>query len=124
MSKYADVYLLPILEENVAAYKKIANSAGTIFIKHGALKYREYVASDLDAQGVVPFTKLLRLKPGETVIYAAVEIKSEADRNKIMKRIFNDPEMQAPPGVEKLFNYKRMVYGGFKILVDLYKKDE
>jgi len=119
MSKYADVYLLPIVERNVAAYKKIADRAGKIFMKHGALRYREYVASDLDAQGVVPFTKNLKLKPGETVIYAAVEFKSEADRNKIMKKVFSDPSMQAPPGVEKLFNYKRMVYGGFKILVDL-----
>ncbi len=121
MSKYADVYLLPILEENVPAYKKIAGAAGKIFIKNGALKYREYVASDLNAEGVVPFTKVIKLKPGETIIYAAVEFKSEAHRNSVMKKVMADPEMastmskdQKPP-----FDYKRMVYGGFKILVDL-----
>ena len=37
MSKYADVYLLPIKTEAVADYKKIANKAGKIFVKHGAL---------------------------------------------------------------------------------------
>ena len=41
MSKYADVYLLPIKEENVPAYKKLAQAAGKIFVKHGALKYGE-----------------------------------------------------------------------------------
>jgi alkaline phosphatase len=119
MSKYADVYLLPIREENVAAYKKIATSAGKVFMKHGALRYREYVLSDAAAMGVIPFPKNLKLKPGETVIYAAVEFKSEAQRNKAMKAIFADPAMHLPEGTEMPFDYKRMVYGGFKILVDL-----
>lgn len=120
MSKYADVYLCPILEENVPAYKKLATAAGKLFLKHGALRYREYVASDLNVEDVVPFPKRIKLKPGETLIYAAVEFKSEAHRNKAMKAIMADPSMgsimegQKPP-----FDYKRMVYGGFKVLVDL-----
>lgn len=120
MSKYADVYLLPIPEENIQAYKKLATAAGKLFVKHGALKYREYVASDLNVQDVVPFPKRIKLKAGETLVYAAVEFRSEAHRNKVMKAIFADPAMgsmmhgQKPP-----FDYKRMVYGGFKILVDL-----
>jgi uncharacterized protein YbaA (DUF1428 family) len=119
MSKYADVYLLPIKTENVADYKKIATKAGKIFIKHGALKYREYVASDLDAKGVVPFPKNLKLKEGETVIFAAVEFKSEAHRNSVMKKVFADPDLMPPKDKPMPFDYKRMVYGGFKILVDL-----
>lgn len=50
MSKYVDVYLLPIPEKNMPAYKKLATAAGKLFIKHGALKYREYIASDLKAR--------------------------------------------------------------------------
>lgn len=118
MSKYADVYLLPIAADKVDEYKKIAKAAGKVFMKHGALKYREYVMSDPKAEGVVPFPKSLKLKEGETVIYAAVEFKSEAHRNAAMKKIFADPELD--PGDKPMpFDYKRMVYGGFKILVDL-----
>jgi len=119
MSKYADVYLLPIAEENVQPYKKLARLAAKVFIKHGALKYREYVMSDPKADGIIPFPKALKLKPGETVIYAAVEFKSEAHRNSAMKKIFADPEMQPPPDMKMPFDYRRMVYGGFKVLVDL-----
>ena len=122
MSKYADVYLLPILEENIPAYKKMAGLAGRVFMKHGALRYREYVASDLKVEaGILPFTKIIKLKPGETIVYAAVEFASEAQRNKAMKKIFADPELGASMEKEgkPIFNYKRMVYGGFKILVDL-----
>lgn len=120
MSTYADVYLCPISEENIPAYKKLATSAGKLFLKHGTLKYREYVASDLKVQDVVPFPKRVKLKPGETLIYAAVEFKSEAHRNKVMKAIFADPAMSSMmEGQKPPFDYKRMVYGGFKILVDL-----
>jgi uncharacterized protein YbaA (DUF1428 family) len=120
MSKYADVYLQPILEEKVPEYKKLATMAGKVFMKHGALKYREYVMSDPKADGVIPFPKAIKLKPGETLIYASVEFKSEADRNRAMKKIMADPEMAAMmEGKKPPFDYRRMVYGGFKVLVDL-----
>jgi len=119
MSKYADVYLLPIPEENIPVYKKLATAAGKLFVKHGALKYREYVASDLSVQDVVPFPKRIKLKPGETLVYASVEFKSESHRNKVMKAIFADPAMQETMPGKPPFDYKRMVYGGFRILVDL-----
>jgi uncharacterized protein YbaA (DUF1428 family) len=118
MSKYADVYLLPIAEDKVDQYKKIAKMAGKVFMKHGALKYREYVMSDPKAEGLIPFPKALKLKPGETVIYAAVEFKSEAHRNSARKRIMADSEMD--PGDKPMpFDFRRMVYGGFKVIVDL-----
>ncbi len=119
MSKYVDVYLVPVPEANIPAYKKLATAAGKIFIKHGALRYREYVASDLDVEGVVPFPKKIKLKEGETLVYAAVEFKSEAHRNKTMKAIMADPELAESMSGPAPFDYKRMLYGGFKILVDL-----
>ena len=120
MSKYADVYLVPIPEENIPEYKKLATAAGKLFVKHGALKYREYVALDLEVQEVVPFPKRIKLKPGETLVYAAVEFKSEAHRNKVMKAIMKDPAMGTMmEGHKPPFDYTRMVYGGFKVLVDL-----
>ena len=120
MSKYADVYLCPVPVENLPTYKKLAAKAGKCFIKHGALRYREYVASDLDAQGLIPFPKRVKLKEGETLVYAAVEFASESHRNKAMKAIMADPELAAMmEGQKPPFDYKRMVYGGFKILVDL-----
>jgi len=121
MSKYADVYLLPIAEENVPAYRKLAAKAGKVFIKHGALRYREYVASDLNVEEIIPFPKVVKLKEGETLIYAAVEFASEAQRNKAMKAIMADPAMKEmmSEGTKPPFDWKRMVYGGFKVIVDL-----
>lgn len=119
MSKYADVYLLPIKESKIPEYQKIAEKAGRIFMKHGALKYREYAASDLNVQEVLPFPSAIKLEPGETIVYAAVEFESEEARNKAMELIMKDPELMEDKPEEAPFDYKRMVYGGFKILVDL-----
>lgn len=121
MSKYADVYLVPILEKNIPEYKKIATKAGKLFLKHGATRYREYVASDLKTEDVLPFPAVVKLKKGETLVYAAVEFKSESHRNKAMKAIMADPALMAmmPQDKKPLFDYKRMVYGGFKVIVDL-----
>jgi alkaline phosphatase len=90
-------------------------------MKHGATRYREYVASDLKTEGVLPFPAVVKLKRGETLVYAAVEFKSEAARNKAMKAIMADPAMNAmmPQGTKPPFDYRRMVYGGFKVIVDL-----
>ncbi len=125
MSKYVDVYLLPIPGENIPEYKKLATAAGKLFVKHGALRYREYVVSDLSVEcGTLPFTKPIKLKEGETIVYAAVEFKTESHRNKTMAAIYSDPEMATLMPAKPLFNYKRMVYGGFKALVDLTKQGQ
>jgi len=120
MSEYVDVYLLPIPAANIPAYKKVATKAGKLFLKHGALRYREYAASDLKVEDcIVPFPSAVPLKDGETLVYAAVEFKSESHRSRAMKSIFNDPALTAIMGDKPLFDYERMVYGGFKVIVDL-----
>ncbi len=119
MAKYTDVYFLPIPEHNIEAYREMAEKAGKLFRKHGALAYREYVASDLKAMdGITAFPQTIKLETGETLVYAAVDFESEQHRNESMKRIFEDPEMHQIMPQEPRFVMKRMVYGGFAILVD------
>lgn len=119
MANYTDVYLLPIKTENIKAYGEMAEKAGKIFRKHGALGYREYVASDLKVMdGIAAFPGAVRLEAGETLVYAAVDFGSEEQRNEAMKRIFADPELQQTMPKEPIFEMKRMIYGGFAILVE------
>jgi uncharacterized protein YbaA (DUF1428 family) len=114
---YIDGFVLPLPADKVDTYKKMARKAGKIWREYGALEYRECVGDDLAIEGVLPFTKGIRTKPGETVVFAWVVYKSKADRNRIMKKIFADPRMH-PDGSEMPFDMKRMMYGGFKVIVD------
>lgn len=100
----------------------MATAAGKIFRKNGAVAYLETVADDLTVYpGLADYKKVFKLKKNETLLYAVVEFKSKAHRNKSMKALFADPELQAanPNPRKPLFNMKRMLYGGFKPIVDL-----
>jgi uncharacterized protein YbaA (DUF1428 family) len=114
---YVDGFVLPIPKKNVAAYRKIARMAGRVWREHGALEYRECVGDDLDIKGVVPFTRMMKLKPGETVVLAWIVYKSRAHRDRVNAKVLKDPRMAVAPKPMP-FDVKRMVYGGFKGLVD------
>ena len=69
---YVDGYVLPVPKNKVDLNRKIASKAGKIWKEHGALEYNECVAEDTKAEWGVPFPKNLKLKEGETVIFAFV----------------------------------------------------
>lgn len=117
--RYVDGFLLPVPKKNLPAYRRIARMAGKVWRKHGALDYKECVGDDLDTKMGVPFPRLVKPKPGETVIFAYIVFKSRAHRDrvnaKVMKELMNNPGMKNMP---MPFDMKRMAYGGFKVLVD------
>ena len=92
---YVDGYVLPVPEKNLAIYRKIAKAAGKIWKEHGALEYRECVGDDLNPQFGIPFGKLTKAKPGETVIFSWVVFKSKAHRNKVNAKVMADPRLTA-----------------------------
>jgi uncharacterized protein YbaA (DUF1428 family) len=74
------------------------------------------VGDDLEPEGVLPFPRAFKVKDGETVVFSWITYKSRADRDRILKKVMADPRLHAPK--EMPFDTKRMVYGGFKVIVD------
>ena len=118
MPLYVDGYVIPMPRKRVAEYRRIASKAGKIWRDHGALEFRECVGDDLAAKGCVPFPKLARVKPGETVVFSWVVYKSRAHRDRVLAKVMKDPRMTAMSNQEMPVDMKRMAYGGFKVLVD------
>jgi len=118
MARYVDGFVIPMPEKNVEAYRKMASRAGKIWMKHGALAYLESVGEDLAPEHGMPFPKLAKTKPGETVIFAFIVFKSRAHRDKVNAAVMKDPALHQGPK-EMPFEMKRMTYGGFTALVDL-----
>lgn len=119
MAKYIDGYVIPIKKTNVKSYKKLAVLGRKVWLEYGALDYYECIGDALDSQRGLPFTKLCKLKAGETVVFAFVVYKSKADRNRINAKVHKDPRMQPTPGKKFVmpFDMKRFSVGGFKALV-------
>jgi uncharacterized protein YbaA (DUF1428 family) len=116
---YVDGYVIPIPKKNIDAYRRVAQKAGKIWREHGALQYFECVGEDLRVKWGVPFPKTLKSKPSETVIFSFVVFKSRPHRDKVNTKVMKDKRLtDMASECAKLFDCKRMVYGGFKVLVD------
>ena len=119
MAHYVDGYVLPVPKRNVDVYRRLARKAGKIWREHGALEFRECVGDDLDVKGMVPFPRVVRAKPAETVCFSWIVYKSRAHRDRVNAKVMKDPRMnKMMEGKSMPFDMKRMAYGGFKVLVD------
>ena len=120
MARYVDGFVLPVPKKKIEAYRRIAQKAGKIWREHGALEYRECVGEDLKTKWGVAFPRAARVKPGETVVFSWIVYKSRADRDRVNAKVMKDPRLKPMMDPKTMpFDVKRMVYGGFKVIVDL-----
>jgi uncharacterized protein YbaA (DUF1428 family) len=117
---YVDGFVLPIPLDKMAEYRRMARKCGKIWKEHGALAYTECVADDVKPGKLTSFPQSVKLKPGETVVFSWIVYASRAQRDRINKKVMNDPRMAEFFDSSKLpFDGKRMFWGGFKTLLSL-----
>jgi uncharacterized protein YbaA (DUF1428 family) len=120
MARYVDGFLLPLPKKNIAAYRRISQKAGKVWREHGALEYRECVGDDMKVTTGMSFPRRTNTKPGETVVFSWIVYKSRAHRDRVNAKVMKDPRLAAMMDPKKMpFDLKRMVYGGFKVVVDM-----
>lgn len=120
MSRYVDGFVLPIPRKNLPAYLRMARLAGRVWKDHGALEYRECAGDDIVRKGKVSFPLSVKLKPGETVFFSWVVYRSRAHRDRVVAKVMKDPRLlKVMDPKTNPFDVKRMLYSGFKIVVDL-----
>jgi uncharacterized protein YbaA (DUF1428 family) len=117
--RYVDGFVLPVPKKKLKAYAKMATWGRRVWLKNGALDYMECVGDDLKSKWGIPFPRLAKLKAGETVVFSYIVYKSRAHRDRVNAKVMKDPRLKASMDASPIpFDVKRMVYGGFKILVD------
>jgi uncharacterized protein YbaA (DUF1428 family) len=120
---YVDGFIVPVPKKNLAAYKKLATKAGKVWLEHGALEFRECVADDVKVGKLTSFPQSVKLKPDEVVLFSYIVYKSRAARDKINKKVMEDPRLaDMMKGKDNPFDAKRMIFGGFETLVDMVAK--
>lgn len=121
MPRYVDGFVLPLKKKNLAAYRRIAAKACKMWKQYGALDYVEAVGDDLKIKGMVTsFPGIARAKSGETVVFSYIVYKSRAHRDAVNKKAMKDPLLQSLCDPKNSpFDFRRMAYGGFKVLVSL-----
>jgi uncharacterized protein YbaA (DUF1428 family) len=116
--RYVDGYVLPVPKKNLPAYRRLARMAGKLWRELGALEYRECVGDDLAVKMAVPFPRRIKLERGETVVFSWIVFKSRAHRDRVNAKVMKDPRLCQLMPKQMPFDCKRMVYGGFKVLVE------
>ena len=120
MANYIDGFVIPIPKRKVAAYRKMARAAGKVWRDHGALDYVESMADDVKPGKVTSFPQAVKLKPSEVVVFSWIVFKSRAQRDRINAKVMKDPRLAGMMDPKKVpFDVKRMIYGGFKVSVEV-----
>ena len=117
--RYVDGYVVPVPTRKLHAYRRIAQKAGRIWREHGALEFIECAADDVKPGKWTSFPRAVKLKPGETVVFSYIVYKSRAHRDRVNAKVMKDPRITGMGDMKDMpFDAKRMIYGGFKVLVD------
>jgi uncharacterized protein YbaA (DUF1428 family) len=115
---YVDGFVLAVSEDRIDDYKKLARKAGKIWMEYGALQYVECIGDDVPVGKLTSFPRSVKLKDGEVVMFSWIVYKSRAHRDAVMKKVMADPRLKGD--MESMpFDGKRMIFGGFKVLVDM-----
>jgi uncharacterized protein YbaA (DUF1428 family) len=115
---YVDGFVVPVPTRHLDAYRRMARKAGKVWREHGALAYQECVADDVKPGKWTSFPQSVKLKAGETVVFSWITYKSRAHRDRVNAKVMKDPRLASMMDAKAMpFDGKRMIYGGFKMLV-------
>jgi uncharacterized protein YbaA (DUF1428 family) len=112
---YIDGFIIPVPEENEAAYRKQAEDSAPIFMDLGATRVVECWSSDVPHGEVTDFYRSVKAEQGEKIVFSWMEYPSKALRDEAGKKMMEDPRFEALG--EMPFDGKRMIYSGFEILL-------
>ena len=116
---YVDGFIVPVPKKKVAAYRAMARKAGKVWKDHGALEFRECIADDVKVGKLTSFPRSVKLKAGETVFFSYIVFRSRKDRDRVNAKVMKDKRLAGMGSAKDMpFDAKRMIYGGFKVVVD------
>lgn len=121
MSRYIDGFLIPVQPDNLEEYRRIATLSAQVWKDHGALEYIEAVGDDFSpcTPESKTATELVGAEPGETLVFAYIVYESREHRDTVNAKVLADPRMsEMCQNVESVFDFKRMIFGGFKTIVE------
>jgi uncharacterized protein YbaA (DUF1428 family) len=117
--QYVDGFIVPVPKKNLPAYRRMALKMGKVWRRHGAIEFREFVADDVKMGKRTSFPRSVKRKPNETVVFSWIVYKSREHRDRVNAKVMKDPRLAKMMNPKALpFDAKRMIFGGFKNLVD------
>lgn len=133
---YVDGYLIPIRHDRREAYKAHSAKVAAIYREHGALRvvdcwmdeepqssgafHAEGARAALDeaSEGARDFRMAAGAGPDEAVVLSWTEWPDKAARDAGLAQALADPRLQPGDDEEVIFEGRRLVSGGFAVILD------
>ncbi|MBC7955530.1 MAG: DUF1428 domain-containing protein [Cytophagales bacterium] len=112
---YVDGFVVAVPTASREVYRKHAEIAAVVFKEQGALSVVECWGDDVPEGKLTSFPMAVQRKADETVVFSWVVWPSKAVRDIGMQKTMEDPRLK---NVTMPFDGKRMIYGGFQVIVD------
>ena len=114
---YVDGFVVAVPKDRIEDYRAMAEKAGAVWMEHGALGFHECVADDVPYGELTSFPRAVQAKEDETVMFSWIVYESREKRDEVNKKVMADErlkgDMENAP-----FDGKRMIFGGFRSIVD------
>ncbi len=115
---YVDGFVIAVPKDRIDDYERVAREAAAVWREHGALSVIECVADDVPYGELTSFPRAVQATDDETVIFSWIVYESREARDEVNKKVMADSRMAG--GMSDMpFDGKRLIYGGFRTLVEL-----
>lgn len=115
---YVDGFVAAVPSGGREAYISHATDAAALFREFGATRVVECWGDDVPDGELTSFPMAVKAGADETVVFSWVAWPSKEVRDAAWARLMSDPRMN-PETNPMPFDGKRMIYGGFNMIVDL-----
>src|SRR5215813_15510461 len=114
---YIDGFVAAVPTANRQAFCKHVETAAVVLKEHGALRVVECWGDDVPDGELTSFPMAVKKQADETVVFSWIVWPSRRVRDEGLKKVMADPRVQ--PDVNPMpFDAKRLIFGGFEILVE------
>ena len=114
---FVDGFVAAVPTANREKFRQHALGFADLFKEHGALSVVECWGEDVPEGKLTSFPMAVKCQTDETVVFSWITWPSRDARDQAMKKLMADPRMQ-PENNPMPFDGKRMIYGGFQVIVD------
>lgn len=114
---YVDGFVAAVPTANKDKYIEHARIAASVFKEHGALKIVETWGDDVPDGEITSFPMAVKCEANESVVFSWVIWPSKEARDAGWQAVMEDPRMH-PDENPMPFDGKRLIYGGFNIILD------
>jgi uncharacterized protein YbaA (DUF1428 family) len=114
--EYIEGFIAAVPTTNKEKYLIHARNAAVVFKEHGATRLVECWEDDVPEGEVTSFALAVKRQEGESIVFSWIAWPSREVRDSGMKKVMEDPRMSNEENPMP-FDGKRMIYGGFSMIM-------